>query len=423
VLVALPTWKGLIQLLVMISLIWWMYDGYAWLTNAVSASRGPRQAVLLTGMGAFLLLSLSVPGAFHGGGGEFGLAYLIIVALHLWLFSRASSSTVVHAIFRIAPSNAAAALLVVAGGFAGGIAQYVMWGSAILVAWGAPFFVDDSGFEVEPIHFVERHRVLVLVAIGESLVAAGYGASRHPLTLALTACYISLFVISGGLWWAYFGRDDGSVDRAVAQTPARQRPHRVLVAFGIWHLILLAGVVIEASGLRRAVEAPLAPLATGPAIALAAGVSLYLAGETLFRKSLGLALRWPRLAAAVLVAGAIPLGATISATAETAVVAGSLIAAFTAEAIIDKGTTPLASGAAEAPRWSACPRDLPGVAYGVEWWRVRPPRRDHESGRSRPRWRHPCTYRGAPCQDLPVSRSRPGDQHESAGRLRALVDL
>lgn len=344
VLVALPTWKGLTQLLVMISLIWWMYDGYAWLTNEVSASRGPRQAVLLTGMGAFLLLSLAVPGAFNGGGGEFGLAYVIVVALHLLLFSRASSSTIVQAIFRIAPSNVAAALLVVAGGFAGGAAQYVMWVSAVLVAWGVPFFVDDSGFEVEPIHFVERHRVLVLVAIGESLVAAGYGASRHPLTLALAACSLAVFVVSGGLWWAYFGRDDGSVDRAVAATPAPRRPRRVLVAFGIWHLVLLAGVVIEASGLRRAVEAPLAPLATGPAIALAAGVSLYLVGETLFRLSLGLTLRWPRLAAAALAFGAIPLGVTISTTAETAVVAGLLVAAFTAEAIIDKGTAPSASG-------------------------------------------------------------------------------
>lgn len=348
VLVSLPTWKGLTQLLVMISLIWWMYDGYAWLTNEVSASRGPRQAVLLTGMGAFLLLSLSVPGAFHGGGGEFGLAYLLVVALHILLFSRASSSTIVHAIFRIAPSNVAAALLVVAGGFAGGTAQYVMWVSAILVAWGVPFFVDDSGFEVEPIHFVERHRVLVLVAIGESLVVAGYGASRHALTPALTACSISVFVVSGGLWWAYFGRDDGSVDRAVAATPASRRPRRVLVAFGIWHLVLLAGVVIEASGLRRAVEAPSAPLATGPAIALAAGVSVYLVGETLFRMSLGLKLSWPRLAGAALAFGTIPLGVTISATAQTAVVAGSLIAAFTAEAIIDKGSTPLAPG---PPRW------------------------------------------------------------------------
>jgi low temperature requirement protein LtrA len=337
VLASEPTWTGLGRVLIMIGLVWWMYDGYAWLTNEVSPDRGSRQAVLLAGMGAFLLLSLSIPGAFSDGGGAFGVAYLIIVALHLGMFTRASSTTIVNAIFHIAPSNVAAALLILGGGIAGGTAQYVAWTAAVLLEWATPFVVDDSGFEVEPIHFVERHRVVVLVAIGEAVVAAGYGASRHPLGVALGTCALLGLATSGGLWWAYFGRDDGSVDEAVAATPPpRQRAHRVLVAFGVSHLPLLFGVVIESSGLRRAVAAPTDTLAIGPAIALAAGLAVFLVGEALFRKSLGLTIRWPRLLVAALAFGAIPLGTKVAATVEAGTVACLLVAGLAVERLVDR---------------------------------------------------------------------------------------
>jgi low temperature requirement protein LtrA len=331
-----PTWTGLARVLIMILLVWWMYDGYAWLTNEVTPDRGSRQAVLLAGMGAFLLLSLSMPGAFSAGGGAFGLAYLIIVALHLGMFSRASSTTVVNAILHIAPSNVAAALLVLGGGIAGGTVQYVTWAAAALLEWATPFVVDDSGFEVEAVHFVERHRVVVLVAIGEAVVAAGYGVSRHPLGVALGVCALLGLATSGGLWWAYFGHDDGSVEEAVVSTPDRQRPHRVLMAFGIWHLPLLLGVVIESSGLRRAVAAPSDILPAGPAVALAAGIAVYLVGEALFRRNLGLTIRWPRLLVAVMAFGAIPLGLSVSATAEAGAVACLLVAGLASEGLVDR---------------------------------------------------------------------------------------
>jgi low temperature requirement protein LtrA len=103
-----PTLRSLFQVVLMLALIWWMYGGYAWLTNAVAADATNRRVVLLGGMGGFLLLSLAVPNAFSSTGLAFGLAYLVIVTIHTGLFTRASSERVVEAILRIFPLSRSA---------------------------------------------------------------------------------------------------------------------------------------------------------------------------------------------------------------------------------------------------------------------------------------------------------------------------
>ena len=149
-------WKGVVQVVLMLGVIWWMYDGYAWLTNAVPPDRTSRRLFLLAAMAAFLVLALAIPGAFRGSGLTFGLAYLAIVTVHSGLFASSSQQRITRAILGLAPLNLVSALFILAGGIAGGTAQYVLWALGFVSEWVTPRLIKSGGFLIAPAHFVER---------------------------------------------------------------------------------------------------------------------------------------------------------------------------------------------------------------------------------------------------------------------------
>src|SRR3989440_6595771 len=160
-----PTWRGLAQVVLMLGVIWWMYGGYALMTNAVSAHTAQRRLLLLGGMTGYFVLALAIPHAFSSSGLAFGLAYLVIVSVHSTLFTRASSAGVAKAILRLTPFNVASALVVVAGGAIGGVAQYVLWTLAFAFEWLTPVIRGNSGFAIAAAHFVGRAGLVVPVPI------------------------------------------------------------------------------------------------------------------------------------------------------------------------------------------------------------------------------------------------------------------
>ena len=337
VLVHEPTWKGLGQVALMLGLIFWMYGGYAWLTNSIALDRVTRRLTLLGGMAGFLVVALAVPGSFTGSGASFGIAYLAVVLIHMAMFARSSQMTVVQAILGLAPFNLSTALVVLAGGIAGGTAQYVCWTIAVVLEWISPKLIDDSGFVIEPGHFVERHGLVVLVAIGESVVAVGIGASGLPVDAGLIAAAILGLGLSACLWWSYFGSDDTSAEEMMERAPVPKRPQLAINAFGYWHLLILLGVIALAAGLKKATGQPFDPLPSAQAIALGGGASVFLLGEALFRGTLRLGAERGRAVTAVFALVSIPIGTQVAATAQL----GVLVAVFIVMLVIaERGRSP-----------------------------------------------------------------------------------
>jgi low temperature requirement protein LtrA len=317
VLVNEPTAKGLLQVVLMFGVIWWMYDGYAWLTNAVAPDRASRRAILLAGMAAYLVIGLSIPGAFDGSGPAFGVSYMAVVIVHTALFTRSSSQSTLDAIVSLAPFNLSTGGLVLAGGIAGGTATYVLWGLAFLAEWVTPRFTGVSDFEVGPAHFVERHGLVVIVAIGESVVAVGIGASGLPVGIELAAVAVLGLLLSACLWWAYFGAgDDARAEHALAAAPPARRSILALNAFGYAHLPILLGVIAAAAGVKKAIGHPGVHLHGGQGLELGAGVALFMLGTALFRRTLAIGSWNWRLAASVLALATVPLGLAVSAAAQ-----------------------------------------------------------------------------------------------------------
>ena len=326
-----PSLRSLAQVVLMLGVIWWMYGGYAWMTNAVSAHTTIRRLLLLGGMGGYFVLALSIPHAFSSSGLAFGLAYLVVVGVHSTLFARASSATVTSAILRLTPFNVASALVVVAGGALGGTAQYVLWALAFVFEWLTPFARRPSGFAIGAAHFVERHGLVVLVAIGESVVAIGIGASHLPVDAALVAVAGLGLALSACLWWLYFGGDDTRVERALGALPPVERAWAALIGFGYWHIPMLLGIVTVAAAERSAFGDPFAALGWKRAALLGGGLAVFLAGDVLFRLALGIGRPAVRAAAAALAVATVPLGAEVSPAAQTGALVVLLVAAIVAE--------------------------------------------------------------------------------------------
>ncbi len=279
------TWRSLWHVLVMLALIYWMYDGYAWLTNAVAAEGTRRQGLLLAGMAGYLVLAIAIPGAFTGTGLTFGIAYLVIIVVHASLYVASASESSAAAMRALAPGNLAAAVAVVVSGALGGVTQEVVWTAVVVLLWFATR--AGAGFEIGPAHFVERHGLLVLIALGESVVATGIGARGLTIDLRLVITAVLGLLLSAGLWWTYFGAGSEPVERAFRAATGARRVRLAFVGFGYAHYAMLLGVVLAAVGLRLAVARPDAPLSAGRALALAGGTALF-AMHRPWRR------RWPR---------------------------------------------------------------------------------------------------------------------------------
>jgi low temperature requirement protein LtrA len=326
VLVSHPNGTGVLRVALMLVVIWWMYGGYAWLTNVVAPDRFAYQLLLLGGMAAFLVISLAIPTAFAGGGIAFGAAYLVVILVHAGLFTRSQAGASGIAILKVAPLNIVAALCILAAGVAGGTARGVLWGVAVAVIILPSLRPPDPRFELAPGHFVERHGLVVIVALGESVVAVGIGATGHALAAGLVAVAVLGLALSACLWWVYFGEgEDEKALRAMRSAPRSERPRLALNAFYHWHLLILFGIIALASALENAIAHPGDSLAFARALALGGGAACFLIGDALFRRTLAIGeLRW-RLAAAPLALAAIPLGTEVSAVAQLAALVAVLL--------------------------------------------------------------------------------------------------
>ncbi|MBA2642376.1 MAG: low temperature requirement protein A, partial [Actinobacteria bacterium] len=317
------------EVAVMFAVIWWMYDGYAWLTNAIATDHVRHRLLLIGGMGAFLVVALAVPAGYEGKGFAFGIAYLAVVILHAGMYLRGTSLSEMRAILRLVPFNLAAAGLVLVGGAFGGDVQWLAWALAAALLWVTPWFTSTEGFVIAPEHFVERHGLVVIVALGESIVVIG-AAANLELDAGLVLVVLLALALSASLWWLYFS-DEGAVERAMQTTPSERRPRLALTAFGYWHYGLLLGVVAVAAGLKKAVGNAYDPLDSPIAIELAAGVALFVACEVGFRRTLGIGRGEIRLAAAGGALLTIPLGTELAATAQVGALAAIVAITLAAE--------------------------------------------------------------------------------------------
>jgi low temperature requirement protein LtrA len=325
-----PTLAGLFQMLLLFGNVWWMYGGYAWLTNAVPPRDLSVRLLLLVGMGGFLLIALSIPTAFTGGGVAFGVGYVIVTLVHTGLFLRAQQS-VALAIARLGPFNLVTAALLLVAGFTNGGLRIALFAVGFVLHWITPFLIHQSAFTIRAGHFVERHGLILLIALGESVVAVGIGLGAIDLPLGRIVAALLGLALTAALWWLYFSGDEDRAEIALDSAPGVAKQWLALNAFGYAFVPILAGIVLVAAGLKLAVVRYDEPSTVSAAIFLAAGVAVYLAGLAIFRMLIHVRAVAVRVLMAVLALLTTFVGLRVTPVAQLVVLVVILIAGNVAE--------------------------------------------------------------------------------------------
>ena len=317
-----PTWEGLGQGMLILAMVWWAWGGYAWLTNSLHSDDGIARIGLLSAMAAMLITALAVPGAFGEDSIVFGLAYLAVRAIHIAVYAYGAPEVDNRdAILKLAPGLLGAPVLIAIGGFLDGGAQVGLWVVAVLLDYGTPYVQDVSGFRVSASHFHERFGLIVIIALGEAIVAAGSSLSATGLTGGVVVTAIAGLVIVGCQWWAYFDVVALVAGRRFAELRGLDRNRVARDSYGVLHGLLIAGVMLVALGLKKALLHTDEPLDTVPAVALCAGAALYLVGHIAFRlRNIG-TLNRQRVFCAVILIALIPFATSVDAVVAVIAVA------------------------------------------------------------------------------------------------------
>jgi low temperature requirement protein LtrA len=315
-----PTWAGVGQGMLVLALLWWAWTAYAWLTSVVDPEEGSVRLVMFAAMAALLVLALCVPGAFGDLALTFALAYTVVRAAHIGLFWIASRDDpqLRNSVDGIAISSAIAALLLISASLLDGVAQAGLWILAIGLDLIEPYLFGAEGWRLVPNHFAERHGLIVIIALGESIVAIGVGAAVGVTAGVVTAAVLGM-TLAACIWWAYFDVVAIVSARRLSEAPpGRVQNELARDSYSYIHFLMVAGIILVALGLKKTLVHVSDPLEWVPAFALLGGVSVYLLGLVAFRYRHVHSVNRRRLLLAFVCLALVPLAVRVPALAALA---------------------------------------------------------------------------------------------------------
>jgi low temperature requirement protein LtrA len=330
-----PTWEGLAQGMLVLGVLWWSWTGYAWLTSVVDPEEGAVRIAMFAAMAAFLLVAICVPEAFDSLALEFALAYGAVRGAHIALFLLASRDdpALRRSTVGLAGGTAIGVGLLIAASFFDGLAQAAIWSLALLLDMSEPYFFGSAGWRLVPRHFAERHGLIIIIALGESIVAIGVGAEAH-LTAGIATAAVLGVALAAMLWWVYFDVVALVSARRLARTPEGQEQNELARdSYSYLHFPMVAGIVLVAVALKKTLAHVDDPLAVVPAFALLGGVAFYLLGHVAFRFRHIHTVNRQRLLLALILLALLPMAVELSALASVAIVAALLCALIAYETI------------------------------------------------------------------------------------------
>jgi low temperature requirement protein LtrA len=328
-----PTWEGLAKGMLVLGVMWWSWVGYAWLTSVVNPEEGAVRIVMFAAMAAFLVVALCVPGAFGDEALLFAGAYALVRFSQIALFVLASRDdpALRHAVWGLLASTAVGVGLLTAASFADGTLQGAVWALALTLDMAGPLLIDPAGWRLEPGHFAERHGLIVIIALGESIVAIGVGAEGDVTTGVVVAACVGI-ALAAALWWLYFDIVALVAERRLSNAaPGRERNTIARDSFSYLHFPMVAGIVLVALGMKKTIEHVDDPLKLVPAAALLGGTAIYLLAHVAFRWRNVHRFSWQRLLTAVLLAALLPAALELSALTTLTIVSVLLAAVLAFE--------------------------------------------------------------------------------------------
>src|SRR5215469_2748620 len=295
---------GLVQGILILALLWWAWCAFAWLGQQAQADIGIVRVVMTVAMVAIFIVALAIPEAWHDAPGglngpvTLAAAYVLVKFSHVagyWIAAGEDTALRRQLLLSLVPWSLGSSLLV-AGSAVGGSTQTIMWTLGLMSDIGGTYLASKSRFGQwrfhSPGHWAERHGLIVILALGESIVAIGVGASNHPVSAPLVTGAIFGVLISVALWWLHFRVLAPGVEEQLQRQQDLDRVKLARDGYTFLHFPIIAGIVVAALGVEDAMAhvGELKPFGTFSAGALLSGFSLYLLGHVVvWRRATG---RW-----------------------------------------------------------------------------------------------------------------------------------
>ena len=305
-----PTFAGMGRGLMILAILWWAWSGYAWLTSTVDPELGAPRIVIFLAMGAFLVVALATPGAFGDDGVLWGLAYFAVRILHValfWVAGRGDAALRRQVRSLLWSAIPGAGLIIVASAAFDGTARDLLWAAALVLDYGIVLSFGVEGWHVHAEHFAERFGLVVIIALGESVVAIGVGAEDLGTTVEeLAAAGLALAIVCM-LWWAYFDLFALVAERKFREAVGVEQLRIARDSYALLHFLLIAGIVLFALGVKKLLEHPGDPLKDMPVVALCGGLAVYALGMVAFRMRNTGTVATARIVAAALCLALVPI--------------------------------------------------------------------------------------------------------------------
>jgi low temperature requirement protein LtrA len=316
-----PSWLRLLEALALLMALWISWSGYLWLGNTAGTDEGTIRVVLFTAMGAVLVVSLAVPNAFGKDALVFGIAFFFVRGLHIvaYVVIAAGDRALRAAVVRMARTELPAAAVLVLAGLLPGAPRAACWVVALTLDYGAGFG-GIAGWRINPGHFAERHGLIIIIALGESIVALGVGAGSIG-TGVVTGALFGI-AIAAALWWAYFDVVASVAERKLREADTDEQARMAVDSYTYLHLPMVAGIVIFAFGVKSTLAHVDAHLHDVPAVALCGGVALYLLALSAFKRRNVGSFNYPRLVATAVLLTLAPIAIVLPALLSLGLVAG-----------------------------------------------------------------------------------------------------
>ncbi len=126
----------------------------------------------------------------------------------------------------------------------------ILWTLAPAIDYGVALVRVVGRFRLHAGHFVERHGLIIIIALGESIVAVGVGAVGLELRVGAVLAAVPGVVLAAGLWWAYFDYVALAAERRQIGAQRRERAALARDSYSYLHLPIVAGIVLVAQGLE-----------------------------------------------------------------------------------------------------------------------------------------------------------------------------
>ncbi|MDN5824595.1 MAG: low temperature requirement protein A [Micrococcaceae bacterium] len=325
-----PDPAGIAQAILILAILFWMYGGFAWLTNAMGTEGTLQRLIVLAGMAALFVCSQAIPQAFGEAGIVLGIGFLLLTLVHLAGFLWLQGPREDVSIRLVAPVNLTGALMVLAAGWVTGAGDWILFGGAALLFASSHLRPSGHRLAVRPGNFAERHGLMIIIVLGESIISVALAAQTQALDIPLITGGLLGVAAIAAMWWAYFVGDDDLAAKHFAAASGPRQSWMARIGYDISHLLMIIGIIGVAAGIRLDLGQLSSPAPVVSAWLVGGGVAVYLGATGLFRWALQIGPARVRLIAAAGCLGTVPVGVGLGTAQQLGAVAAITVVAIAA---------------------------------------------------------------------------------------------